>query len=337
MFRLDEVRKTFEELESLLRDAGVKVGPGSGLERAFLAVANWEYQAQSPSGTTEDARRDTRDVVGAVNVASNILSVRHHPSFGEVIDHLALLATADPSTQPMARFSAVDCQLYELLVACWSMRAKAHVGLEPSLGATEEPNPDIVATIEGFSIGIACKAPDSNALESYCKRMKEGAFQTLRRASDVGRLVVVNARTRIPFDEFQPTLGRFGSKIDPPRYGVFEDRDEPERILARHMERLNAELADLHNRDVNHDPHSPMSKIDGWLFSAHAPTTIIADALRSVDGALSRSVGPVQASAKYAGNAKLYSANPRVHEFLDALAVEANRNLIGTGDGVSLE
>lgn len=334
-FTLDGALAAIAQLESLLRDANVRIETGSGLERAFLAAANWAYEARSPSGSALDARTDTRDALGAVNISANILSVREHPSFSELESHLRLLATADPSTFPQSRHSAVDCQLFELLVACWAMRAGANVTLE-SPRATAEPNPDVVALFDDISIGIACKAPVSASTETYYQRLREGAAQTLRRAGDTGRIVALNARTRIPFEALQPVRGKFGDSAEPPQYGAFEDAAEPSRILAREMERLNRELANLHLADVRHDEQSPMSRIDGWLFSAHAPTSIVAVAMRMIDGSLQRASGPVQASAKYAGSAKLFPADPRVHVFVDALAKEANRQLLSKDGSVAL-
>jgi hypothetical protein len=332
-FTVPEALATLVRLEGLLGARGVMVQPGGGLERAFLAAANWEYEAHAPTGTTEDARRDTRDVLGAVDFAANILSVEGHPSFDSLVDHLRLLGTGDTSTLPRGRFSAIDCQLYELLVACWAMRASARVALERPTGKKLEDNPDVVATLDGFTVGIAAKAPGSSSSETYFQRLREGAAQTLRRSDDVGRLVAINARSRLPFDGLQPTLGTFGSAIDPPKYGAFLDPSEPPRILAAAMNELNADLATLHESDVKLDLASPMAKIDGWLLSAHVPTTIVAEGLRVVGGQLVRGVGPLPSSAKFAASAQLHPADGRVHAFLSQLAIEANRPLIGR-DGV---
>jgi hypothetical protein len=332
-FMLPEAQATLVRLEELLKARGVVAQMGGGLERAFLAAANWEYEARSPSGATDDARRDTRDVLGAVDLAANILSVEDHPSFGALTEHLGLLATGDPSTLPLARFSAVDCQLYELLVACWAMRASAHVRLERPTGKKSEDNPDIVASLDGFTIGIAVKAPGSQSNETYYERLHEGAAQTLRRPGDLGRLVAVNARSRVPFDGLQPTLGTFGSTSDPPRYGAFNDPAEPPRLLAAAMNELNADLAKLHEADLRHDTASPMGKIDGWLLSAHVPTTILGQGLRMNAGQLEQSVGPVPSSAKFAASVELHPADRRVLNFLAQLAIEANRALVGR-DGV---
>ncbi len=336
-FTLDEALATVAKLEALLSEFGVKVRTGSGIERAFLATAGWEYEGRSPSGTLDDARPDLRDVLGAVDLAANLFSVRTHPSFDALVGHLALLATADPSTLPVTRYSAVDCQLFELVVACWAMRAGALVSLElPAGGKKTTPNPDVVATLRELVVGIACKAPNSASSETYYQRLKEGASQTLRRAADGGRLVVLNARGRIPFDGLQPTTGTFNSSTDVPRYGAFLDPDESGRVLSSAMEELNRELATLHESDVRNEPSSPMSRIDGWLTSAHVPTAIVANGLRIVHGRRERSDGFVHSSAKHAFTVRLLPADPQVHIFLDQLAVEANRHLVGADGAVSL-
>jgi hypothetical protein len=91
-FTLPEAEHTIAEFECLLKEYGIKAQRGGGLERAFLAAANWVYEAKSPSGALDDARGDTRDVIGAVDPAANVLSGRSHADFGNLAKRLQVIS-----------------------------------------------------------------------------------------------------------------------------------------------------------------------------------------------------------------------------------------------------
>ena len=124
-FTQREAAATIEKLIDFLGSFDLEVPVGSGLERAYLAAANWGYQAQTPTGDASDGRQSMRDIVGAVNLAANLLSVVDSPQFEQLVAHLPLVASADPSTRPTSRFSTPDCKLFELIVGSWAIRAGA--------------------------------------------------------------------------------------------------------------------------------------------------------------------------------------------------------------------
>ncbi len=213
------------DLESLLGTHGLAIARGSVLERVCLSVLQTvEFSKRPPDNDEEDIRPEFRALIGLADLAANLVSVSNSPDFGVLLPHLQLLNEGSPLQNVRTRFDDAANKLFELLVACWAIRAGQDVSLEPPSAPGGGSHPDVIATFEGERWGLACKVPASNNPKSIADLVENGARQLVATPSIQRGLVVLNLRSVVEHDRYWPLQGTFGSAADPAVYGVFKDR-----------------------------------------------------------------------------------------------------------------
>ena len=178
VFRFERAREVAERFEDLLRTLTISPVPGGSLERMTLSIYDILYHTRpghSIDGT--DIRPLFADMAGQAELAHQLLEVRNHPNFGELVPHLHLLNQGEAAQSRPARHSdAASNKIFELLAACYAMRCGSNVRLDHPEQSRGD-NPDVLATIRGRRWGIACKVLHSLHPESVIQNIDKGLSQ----------------------------------------------------------------------------------------------------------------------------------------------------------------
>lgn len=163
-------------------------------------------------------------MIGLADLAANLISVRNAPEFASLVPHLQLLNAGSPLQNVRTGFDDASNKLFELLVACWALRAGQDVSVESPRSSGGGSHPDVIVTLEGERWGLACKVPASDNPKSIADLIESGARQLIATPGISRGLVVLNLRSTLNHDRYWPLEGIIGSATQPAAYLAFKEQ-----------------------------------------------------------------------------------------------------------------
>jgi hypothetical protein len=231
-------------LERRMQEHGVSVRPGSRLDAIVLSILQTvESSRNPPSADNADIRSEFRVMIGMSDLAANLLSVGSAPAFATLVPHLKLLNEGSPMQNVATLFDDAANKIFELLVACWAMRAGLEVAIESPRGGRKSVNPDVLVTLEAERWGLACKVPLSSNPKSIADLIESGARQLIATPGIVRGLVVLNFRNVIEHDRYWHMVGTAGSASPPPIFSAFSSLDDAVAVVQADVEELVGRVA----------------------------------------------------------------------------------------------
>lgn len=198
------------EFESLLKQHGITVRPGSEFEAACLATMDLKHRRDTKqTAVTDDLRPALRVVVGLRQLVEMTLLNRSHAEFSRLVPHLSLLNEGSPTQNtPAPRTDEASNKLLELLVALATMRDGKDLDLDDPKESSGGRNPDVVTTMpDGRRWGFACKVVHGDAPMSLFDLIEKGVRQIDAAPVDVG-IVVLSFKNKLPHDQLFATVGQ---------------------------------------------------------------------------------------------------------------------------------
>lgn len=309
------------KLKKLLADNRVEIVNGSPFAECLEAVRVWASgDAARGEWLNIDVRREFQSGLGLTYFAANIVSVSHSSQFRALVPHLRLLGTATPSNAiNVATASDATNKLFELVVACWAIRAGAHVTLEDPHDTSGEPNPDIIANVGADRILIACKETFSRSRETQFERIAEGFLQITRPQPPAFGLVVLHPRHLVPRDTLFPMRGTPGNPNDPPRFSGFRTEQEPFALVEASVMGLVKELGDRWDDQRHEVGDAAAARAAGFLIFTHAVASCVGMRNVVVDGKEEDRYGPYPISIPFTGLYGFPPLPPSVWAFCERL------------------
>ena len=206
-YSFDRAQQLADEFRALLQTFGIDLEPGSSLERMSLSVADIVSRRNSPGSRDRmDIRTLFGDQAALTDLAFQVLQVRDHSDFDQLLGHLRLLNHGEASqNRPASQMDQAANKIFELLVACLAMRCGVNIELEPERSSGKKRNPDVLATIRGRRWGIACKVLHSLNPESVIQNIDKGIDQIEASEAEVG-FVMLNLKNVIDHTRYWTIL-----------------------------------------------------------------------------------------------------------------------------------
>lgn len=220
------LEKQVELFEQILKMHGVAIKPGSDLESACLSVVDTVSKNRNPEfiNALEDVRPRFTEILGIWSFLTKIVRLHNHRTFRQFVPHLELLNEGPVIQNNRLRISdEASNKIFELLFALILLDVGTDIILDhPSLA--EGDNPDILATIDGYRWGFACKTVYGKSGKTFFGNLKKGCEQIECSEALLG-CVVVNFRNLLDHDAFLPIMNsieyqngaepEFGAYLDP--------------------------------------------------------------------------------------------------------------------------
>jgi hypothetical protein len=215
----DPSRATFEQIDAavdsfelILRGFGIKVVPGSLLERACLLLKDLQSRRDTARRGAYvpwlNIQTDLRLAMGVLNLIQLTLERQRHPDFTQIVPHLRLLNAGMPAQT--ARASIADDasnKIFELRLALACLGAGTNLTMDDPVSSSGGNNPDIICRMaDGRRWGFACKVIHGTSPITCAERFFDGVEQIERSTADTG-LVVLSFKNRLPHDKILPQLG----------------------------------------------------------------------------------------------------------------------------------
>lgn len=258
--------------------------------------------------------------LGLTYFTANIVSVSQSSQFRALMPHPRLLGTATPSNaMNVATVADATNKLFELVVACWAIRAGAQVTLEDPDDTSGDPNPDIIATVGADRILIACKETFSRSIETQFERIAEGFLQIARPQPPAFGLVMLHPRHLLPREGLFPMRGTPGDPNDRPRYSGFRTEQEPFALVEASVMGLAKELGgrwEDHRRDIG---EIAAARAAGFLIFVHAVASCVGVRNVVIDGKDENRYGPYPVSIPFTGLYGFPPMPPRIWAFCERL------------------
>lgn len=246
-------RFTFEEamehtyaLERLLRDHGISIRQGSALEAAVLSVmriVEMRTGRIKPDWST-DLRVEVARLIGLAEISTQILRVREHADFRQLVPHFHLLNEGQAiQVLPSQVTDQPTNKLFELLVGCWAMIAGGTgVELDDPRGGSEGKNPDVLFTLDNMRWACACKTLHADNPKTAFESLVSGVSQIERSPASRG-VVILGAKNFLRFERYWPLLNEAAWKRGAePVYGCFSNIEEPCEALAADLSYMGSAI-----------------------------------------------------------------------------------------------
>lgn len=206
-YHFGQAQQLAGEFKALLQLVGIDFESDSSLERMSLSVSDIVNRRSSPeSRDRTDIRALFGDQAALTDLAFQILQVRNHPNFDQLVGHLRLLNHGEAAqNRPASQTDQAANKIFELLIACLAMRCGVNIQLEPERSSGKRRNPDVLATIRGRRWGIACKVLHSLNPESVIQNIDKGIDQIEASEAEVG-FVVLNLKNVIDHTRYWTIL-----------------------------------------------------------------------------------------------------------------------------------
>jgi hypothetical protein len=265
-FTYEEAEAALFKFEQLLKRWSITITPGSQLEAAAFSVVDLADRRRFPNSSSwrVDLRDDAANLVGVNDLAVHVLRAADHPDFERVVPHLRLLNEGQALQNRASRsVDGAANKLFELLVACWVMAARADdVSVDDPLRSAGN-NPDVMFNWESQRWGIACKAIHSRAAQTVFERMQEGIRQV--EASEASRgMVLVNVKNVIEHAKYMRPAAVYAEGNEPSY--VCLSRSQPQEMLKAEIDGILAGLR---------DGIDPYEMIDAFLITKVVPAWIL--------------------------------------------------------------
>lgn len=235
----EEIDRTVDEFERLMKAHGLEIRGGTLLEHACLVLQTLHSRRerlvrdgiQDPWPTMG---RDLRLALGAWNIVQLAVSLQAHPEFARVVPHLALLNEGVPAQTIKAPITDDAAnKIFELRMALACLRTGKDLEMDDPVSSSGGANPDILCRLaDGRMWGFSCKVVHGANPMTVADRYLEGIDQIERSRADVG-LVVVSFKNVLPDNAFLPVLGADAS--GDPVLGAFRNPATPVLIAAEEV------------------------------------------------------------------------------------------------------
>ena len=210
-----EIENQFFEFERLLKKQAKNVPPGSKLELAGLTAMQivGTYKREIIHDYHTDYRNEWRRVLSMADILRKILSLQTCPAFNSIWPHILLLLGNGEIAQNLwsPKEDAHANYVFELYVALLTLPLCTAIDVEPPKKSAGGKNPDVIATIQGVTWGIACKVMHSHLAKSMLDRVRDGIKQINRCDKIQNGLVVVSLKNVIPHDDIWPAIREPGT------------------------------------------------------------------------------------------------------------------------------
>ena len=275
-FTYEDAQTALFKFEELLRRWSILIKPRSALEAAALSVMDLVDLRQRPDSTSwlVDLGGDAANLVGLNDLAVHIIRVADHPDFKEVVPHLRLLNEGEPlqNRASQSRDHAAN-KLFELLVACWAMRAGANDVRLDNPHRSKGDNPDVMFRWRDDTWGVACKALHSRVPQTIFDKMRDGIRQIEACRADCG-IVLLNAKNVIRHTEYLRLANHDKSgKREEPLYQSLP-RSEPQRMLMSEVDALLAGVRDGIDPQEMIDSFLGTKTMPAWIIWAHTTSVV---------------------------------------------------------------
>jgi hypothetical protein len=211
-------------------------------------------------------------------LGSVILNVQDHPSFPQLVPHLHLLNQgALGQNQPADQLDQPANKIFELFTACLAMQVSQDVELEAPKGSGKQPNPDVLAKIDGTLWGIACKALHSKQPESIIENLRK-AIDQIERSPAAKGVVFFSLKNVIDREKYWPVINpeewKAGAEA---QYGAYRDHQVPVRMLENEAAQFLQPIIERAGSAVIADLFSGKKAVPGILTHVHAVTGLVVD------------------------------------------------------------
>ena len=276
VFSFERAHQIAEEFEGLLLRNGLAPTSGSSLERMTLSIYDVLYHREPGYEPAEqDVRSLFSDLVAHTELALQLLQVRQHPDFPQIVPHLHLLNEGEAAQNRRAdQLDQAANKIFELLAACYAMRCGSNITLDHPKHSRGD-NPDVLATMRNRQWGIACKVLHSLHPESIIQNIEKGLSQIDRSTADVG-IVFLNLKNVIDHEKYWSleNLAEWKQGAEP----IFQTFIRPEIPMIL----LQGEVTDIGKSIERHvggqyllDRFAQSRALNGILLYAHVTSGVV--------------------------------------------------------------
>lgn len=242
-----EIEHLFLEFKKLLKKQAKIVPSGSNLEQAGLTAIQMlaTYKKEISHNHKKDYRNEWRRALSMADILRKILSLQKYPAFDSIWPHILLLLGNGEFAQNLwsPKEDAHANKVFELYAALLTLPLCTSIDLDHPRTSAGGKNPDVIATVQGVTWGIACKVMHSPLAKSMLDRVREGIEQINRCEKIQNGFVMVSLKNVIPHDLIWPAV--VNPKNQEFIYFPYPDDEIPVRLLKEECKRYEIELLQL--------------------------------------------------------------------------------------------
>jgi predicted transcriptional regulator YheO len=240
-----QAEKTVDVFEDVLKNNGIKIAPGSELERLCLNLTDLLEKHLKPELRDEekDIRPYFRECLGLTDLMTKIIKSSKHDNFASLIPYLKKInkhnAIQNSKTSVLDQYNN---KLFELYIAtlCLNIDGAALTIDDPDHSAGD--NPDILVQINDRTWGFGCKTLHSEKPMTIFENIEKAVSQIENSIADIG-VPVINLKNILKHNEYWTELTESGSSIK--KFEAFTNTEAPASMICSFCGKIQ-------NRVVNH-------------------------------------------------------------------------------------